>query len=116
MLPDYVVMPSIRQALRMLRRDPGFTFVAICSLALGIGATSAMFSFADEMILRPLPVAEPDRVVTINTEKSAQFSKIRQFPTPTTSTSATGIAASKAWRRLPSGGSASARMPTPCRT
>ena len=69
------MMPSISYALRVLRRDPGFTLVAIASLALGIGATAAMFSFADEMILRPLPVPDPDRVVTINTEKSAQFSK-----------------------------------------
>ena len=68
------MMPSIGYAVRVLRRDPGFALVAIASLALGIGATSAMFSFADEMILRPLPVPDPDRVVTVNTEKSARFS------------------------------------------
>ena len=63
----------IKQALRVLRQDPVFTAVAICSLALGIGATSAQFSLADAMLLRPLPVLNPDRVVTINTAVAAQF-------------------------------------------
>jgi len=64
---------TIKHAFRVLAKDPLFTAVAICSLALGIGATSAMFSFADEMLLRPLPVLSPDRVVTINTAVSAPF-------------------------------------------
>ena len=64
---------TIKHAFRVLAKDPLFTAVAICSLALGIGATSAMFSFADEMLLRPLPVLNPDRVVTINTAVSAPF-------------------------------------------
>jgi len=64
---------TITHAFRVLRKDPGFTAVAICSLALGIGATSAMFSFANAMLLRPLPVLRPDRVVVINTAKSAPF-------------------------------------------
>src|SRR5579871_5819440 len=63
----------LKHAFRVLRKDPGFTAVAISSLALGIGATSTMFSFADSMLLRPLPVRDPDRVVTINTAKSAPF-------------------------------------------
>src|SRR5271165_383431 len=66
-------MTSINHAFRVLRKDPGFTAVAICSMALGIGATAAMFSFADAILLRPLPVAEPQRVVAINTVKSAPF-------------------------------------------
>ena len=64
---------SIRHALRVLRKDPGFTIVVICSLAIGIGATAAMFSFADSMLLRPLPVREPERVVAINTVVSPLF-------------------------------------------
>ncbi len=67
------MLTSIKHAFRVLRKDPGFTFVAICSLALGIGATSAMFSFADALLLRPLPVLEPGRVVAINTATSAPF-------------------------------------------
>jgi predicted permease len=52
----------------VLRKDPVFTAVAICSLAFGIGATSAMFTFADAVLLRPLPVREPDRVVAIHAQ------------------------------------------------
>ena len=61
----------INHALRVLRKDPVFTAVAICSLALGIGATSAMFSFADALLLRPLPVRDADRVVAIDTAAPA---------------------------------------------
>ena len=64
---------SVNHALRVLRKDPVFTAVAIGSLAIGIGATSAMFSFADSMLLRPLPVMRPDRIVAINTATSARF-------------------------------------------
>ena len=67
------MLPSINHAFRMLRKDPVFTTVAIFSLAIGIGATASMFSFADAMLLRPLPVREPDRVLAINTVVSAQF-------------------------------------------
>jgi hypothetical protein len=67
------MLASVNHAFRVLRKDPVFTAVAIGSLALGIGATSAMFSFADSMLLRPLPVAHPDRVVAINTAVSQPF-------------------------------------------
>jgi predicted permease len=62
------MLTSFKHAFRVLRKDPGFTLVAICSLALGIGATSAMFSFADALLLRPLPVRDPDRVVAISSK------------------------------------------------
>ena len=67
------MMQAVGYALRVLRKDPGFTLVAIGSLALGIGATSAGFSFADALLLRPLPVLRPDRVVAISTAKPALF-------------------------------------------
>lgn len=67
------MLTSLTRAFRVLRKDPVFTAVAIGSLALGIGATAAMFSFADAMLLRPLPVMQPDRVVSINTATSAPF-------------------------------------------
>jgi len=66
-------MTAVKHAFRVLRKNPGFTAVAIGSMALGIGATSAMFSFADAILLRPLPVAEPDRVVAIDNLKPAPF-------------------------------------------
>ena len=67
------MLPTLTHAFRVLRKDPIFTAVAICSLAIGIGATASMFSFADAILLRPLPVWEPDRVLAINTAVSAQF-------------------------------------------
>jgi len=67
------MLTSVKHAFRVLRKDPGFTAVAICSMAIGIGATSAMFNMADSMLLRPLPVTDPYRVVAINTAKSAPF-------------------------------------------
>lgn len=63
----------IKHAFRVLRKDPGFTLIAIFSLTIGIGATSAMFSFADALLLRPLPVMKPDRVVALTTAGSAAF-------------------------------------------
>lgn len=56
---------SLRHAVRMLRKNPGFTVVAIGSLAIGIGATSAGFSMADVLLLRPMGVPSPSRVVTV---------------------------------------------------
>jgi macrolide transport system ATP-binding/permease protein len=63
----------LRQAVRMLRKNPGFTLVAIVSLAIGIGATAGTFSIADVLILRPLPVPEPSRVVSVTPAKMGPF-------------------------------------------
>ena len=57
-----MLLEDVRFALRVLRNNRAFTAVAILSLALGIGATSAMFSFADALLLRPLPVLRPSEV------------------------------------------------------
>src|SRR5258708_7430609 len=56
------VLWALRYALRQFWRNPGFTSVAILSLAIGIGANCGIFSFADALLLRPLPVARPGDV------------------------------------------------------
>ena len=56
---------DLRFAIRSLRRNPGFTTTAVLTLALGVGATAAIFSVANGVLLRPLPYAEPDEVITV---------------------------------------------------
>lgn len=59
------VIEELRAAARALPKAPGFTLTALLSLAVGIGAALAVYSLVDATLLRPLPVADPDRLYTL---------------------------------------------------
>ena len=60
------IMNHLRYLLRQLRRAPGFAFIVILTLALGIGATTVVFSIVDAVLLRPLPFPQADRLVELD--------------------------------------------------
>ena len=59
------LLQDLRYAARMLRKNPGFTLTAAITLALGIGATTAIFTLADAMLWKPVPIPGLDRLVMI---------------------------------------------------
>ncbi|HMJ86896.1 MAG TPA: ABC transporter permease, partial [Vicinamibacterales bacterium] len=59
------LLQDIRFGVRLLRRTPGFTVAAVLALALGVGATTAIFTVLDRVVLRPLPYPNPDRLAMV---------------------------------------------------
>jgi predicted permease len=65
---------ELRHALRRLRQKPAFSFAAIVTLALGIGFSTVVFSLVNFLLLRPLPISDPDSVVSLHTGRAPGFS------------------------------------------
>ena len=105
----------MRVALRSLRRTPGFALIAILTLALGIGLATAVFTVADALLLRRLPVQDQDRVVVLWEQKSIKISPIRWGST-TPASSHSAPECSSALRHSPPGGPRRYRFATRTRS
>lgn len=72
------MMQDLRYGVRILLKNPGFTLVVIVTLALGIGANVTLFSVVDAVVFRPLPFAEPSRLMTLWEENIPLFLVLKQ--------------------------------------
>jgi putative ABC transport system permease protein len=90
------LLQDLRYAARLLRRQPGFALVAIVTLALGIGANTAVFTVINGVLLRPLPYADPDRLVTLLNGRNGRLSAAFSPPNYLDITTQSGVFADSA--------------------
>ena len=91
---------DIRHAFRMLRKNPGFASVAILTLALGIGANSAIFSMVNGVLLKPLAYHEPERIVTLLHDGRRPVAPADFIDWRAQSQSFESMSAAEAWGRI----------------
>ena len=92
------LLQDVRYGLRTLIRQPGFAATAILTLALGIGATTAIFSVVNAVVLRPMPFDQPDRVMVVTNTNTRTGTRNTTISGPDFSTGARRTAASKCSR------------------
>src|SRR5262249_20768794 len=68
---------DLRYGFRLLRRQPGFALVAILTIALGVGATTTLFSVTYGVLLKPLPWPEPDRLIRVSESRQGHEPRVR---------------------------------------
>lgn len=71
-----MLLKDVRYTIRKLMRSPGFTLIVAGSLSLGIGANAAIFSFADAVLFRPLPIAQPSELLTVRSQDETRASSM----------------------------------------
>jgi putative ABC transport system permease protein len=91
------MIQDLRYALRLLLRNPGFTFIAIITLALGIGANTAIFSVVNGVLMRPLSFHEPEKIVTLLHNGQFPVSPANFLDFRDNAESFSHIAAAEAW-------------------
>jgi len=89
-------LQDVRYALRMLGRQPAFTIVAVLTLALGIGGTTAVFTLVNGVLLRPLPYGDPDRLVLLLNGRNGRLSTAFSPPNYRDVTGGSGVFADSA--------------------